>query len=186
MRRASNEVVDELLVLRCREGDRRALTALVERWQERLWRHARRMTGHDDLAYDAVQDTWMAAGRGIVSLADAGAFRTWIFTILARAATSRLRERRLGGHDLPEAEAVPSATPVRSPRERALAEALDELDDDARVLLSLHHVEGFGVRDLSTILGVPTGTVKSRLHDARLALKQALERIERRHEEETR
>ncbi len=62
--RTPREIADELLVLACQDGDARAFERLVARWQKPLWRHARRVTGRDDLAWDALQEAWIAIVRG--------------------------------------------------------------------------------------------------------------------------
>ena len=67
---AADRVLDELLVVRVRQGSRAAFEQLVGRWQERLWRHARRLTGRDDVAWDVLQESWMAIGRGLPALRD--------------------------------------------------------------------------------------------------------------------
>jgi len=74
-----NRLNDELLVLRCQEGDAEAFELLVGRWQGRLWRHAWRLTGDENAAWDAVQETWVGISRGIVRRADAAAFPAWAY-----------------------------------------------------------------------------------------------------------
>ena len=74
---------DELLVLRCQEGDTEAFELLVGRWQGRLWRHAWRLTGDENAAWDALQEAWIGISRGLVRLADAVAFPAWAYRIVS-------------------------------------------------------------------------------------------------------
>lgn len=180
----SEEILDELLVLHAQEGSPNAFQKLVERWQERLWRHARRLTGRDDAAWDVLQDSWIGIAGGIAKLRDAGAFRRWAYTIVTRAATSRLRRQapeEPTPHEDLDRHAV-ADDDERDEREQAIAElrmALDHLQGDERALLSLRYFEGFELWEISQVLDVPEGTVKSRLHHARKRLKDVLERLQR-------
>jgi len=182
-----DRLLDDLLVTRARAGRREAFEALAVRWQERLWRHAFRLTGREDAAWDVLQESWMAIWRGLSGLREPGAFRRWAFTIVTRAAAERRRSipleddpTRASATDATELEAPPSR--ADDPRAEAVAQlriALERLPRERRVLLSLFHLEGFEIWELALILDVPQGTVKSRLHHARNQLKDVLERMQR-------
>jgi RNA polymerase sigma-70 factor (ECF subfamily) len=187
MPKQSEHARDELLVLACREGDAVAFRALVARWQEPLWRHAFRLTGRDDAAWDVLQESWMAIWRGLPQLRDPAAFRRWAFTLVTRAATNRLRlaPPEVADDDALTAgltEAAARGTSDENQRDAAVSlvrAALRGLEREHRVVLSLHHLEGFALWELAQILGVPEGTVKSRLHAARGHLREQLLRMER-------
>ena len=85
---------DESLVLRCQEGDAAAFDELVGRWQERLWRHAWRLTGNRDAAWDAIQDTWITVCRDILGLKDAVAFPAWVYRITSNRCHDWIRKER--------------------------------------------------------------------------------------------
>ena len=76
-------ITNELLVLRCQEGDVAAFEQLVERWQERLWRHAWRLTGDENAAWDALQEAWIGISRGLRRLAEPAAFPGWAYQRLS-------------------------------------------------------------------------------------------------------
>jgi RNA polymerase sigma-70 factor (ECF subfamily) len=184
---ADGRILDEVLVLRARAGRPDAFELLAARWQERLWRHAFRLTGREDAAWDVLQESWVAIWRGLVRLRDPGAFRRWAFTIVTRAATDRLRHAPPEAAD-PDALAAATARAAERGADEAdgrdaavglVRAALAGLSREHRTLLSLHHLEGFAIWELAEILGVPAGTVKSRLHAARGALKGHLERMQR-------
>lgn len=166
--KSPREIENELLVLRCRTGDRSAFEALVERWQQRLWRHARLVIGDEDAAWDAVQETWVAIVRGISKLEAAGAFPAWAYRILtakcADIVRKRQRHRRVTDDLINEAE---HADEGRAVDHDALESAIARLPENERAILSLHYVEGYTTNEIAEILGVAQGTVKARLFDAR-------------------
>lgn len=174
MAQRREQITDELLVLSCCSGNREAFQELATRWQEPLWRHALRLTGQEDAAWDVVQETWMNVARGITRLRDPGAFRRWVYTIASRRAQDWHRRQGRSPSELPElpAESPPGeASGVQEDVRLAMA----RLSGTQRVILALHHLEGFGVAEIAEILGIPTGTVKSRLHHSREKLRNILE-----------
>ena len=175
---ASQSIQDELLVLRCRAGDGAALDELLRRWQEPLWRHAMRLTGADDAAWDVLQESFVTIMRQIGKLENESAFGAWAYRIVDHKSRDwlhrhvRRRERescyaeqtRLDEAD----EAPPAAADVR--------EALSELAEADRTLLALRFEDGFSMDELAQMLGVPAGTVKSRLHWAKQRLRTLMEK----------
>ena len=176
----SDRVLDELLVLRCQDGEANAFEELVGRWQRKLLRHALQLTGDADGANDVVQDAWFAIVRGIGRVDDPARFPGWAYRIVTHKAADwiRKRQRRRTVEDGLEPPRPTVASEGADDDVDALRAALRNLPRDARVVLSLHYLDGLGVRDLARALGIPAGTVKSRLFNARNKLKQVLERKE--------
>ncbi len=178
-------LADELCVLACQAGEREAFEALVQRWQARLWRHARHLTGHDDVAWDVLQEAWIAIARGIARLDEVAAFPRWAYTIVTRRAADSLRKQQR--QPSTSLDALASDDPQLPPAldERPddavglLREALQHLPAERRALLELHHLEAFDVSEIAVILDIPEGTVKSRLHHARHELRTLIERLDR-------
>ncbi len=169
---------DELLVLQCQEGDTEAFELLVGRWQRRLWRHAWRLTGNESAAWDAVQEAWIGIARGIVRLADAAAFPAWAYQIVnnkCRDLVRRDRRRRQATETYSEWIQGQEQDAVIAEEQRSLREALDQLSGPDRAVLSLRYEESFDTAEIAYILGVPEGTVKSRLFYARRRLRKYLE-----------
>ena len=172
-------IEDELLVLRSQEGDASAFDELVGRWQERLWRHAWRLLGDEDAAWDVLQEAWIGISRGIGRLEDAAAFPAWAYRIVSNKCRDRIRRERR------RREAVESySDQVRQADADApnfdeqcanLREALARLPGRDRAILSLRYEEGFDTAAIAAILRVPEGTVKSRLHYARKRLRKYME-----------
>lgn len=182
MTRTSDQIYDELLVLRCRDGDTEAFTELVGRWQARLYGHALQLTGRRDAAQDAVQETWVAIVRGLARLEDPASFPGFAHRILARRCVDWTRGQQRGRRMRDALAEPPESTPKRGPSaaEREsdatrLRELLAKMPSDRRVLLALHYLQDVPVARIASILHVPQGTVKSRLHTARAELKRALE-----------
>lgn len=183
MSRTHQDIQDELLVLQCQDGDREALETLVVRWQPRLARLAWRLTAEREAAREIVQDSWLAIVRGLRRLDDPARFRTWAYRIVTNKCADWTRRRvvqRGVARDLRDAATSAnrsSATDSVDEGDR-IRGALARLPDEQRAILSLRHLDGMGVREIARVLGVPEGTVKSRLYHARNELKQALERVE--------
>ena len=171
---------DESLVLRCQEGDAAAFDELVGRWQERLWRHAWRLTGNRDVAWDAIQDTWITVSRDILGLKDTAAFPAWVYRITSNRCHDWIRkERRRRRADevyAEQADRVKNESQSAHQRSSDLDAALARLSGNDRAILSLRYEEEFEVAVIAEILRIPPGTVKSRLHYARERLRQYLEK----------
>lgn len=178
MRQETISIAESLLVLQCIEGDARAFKVLVGRWQPRLLGYAERVTGDAQAARDVVQETWMAIIKGLPGLDDHDAFPKWAFRIASNKCTDwlrgRIRRRKLheqAAHEAPAAERTPD------PRTEALDVVMAELDSAERALLSLYYLEGFNTLEISGILGIPRGTVKSRLYTARNRVRTMMEEL---------
>ncbi len=170
---------EELLVLRCQEGDTAAFELLVGQWQRRMWRHAWRLTGDESDSWDVTQEAWIGISRGIGRLADAAAFPAWAYRIVSNKCRDSVRRKRRRR----EATATYAEWMQREGQETAmvpeqcnsLQEALEQLPGPDRALLSLRYEEQFNTAEIARILDVPEGTVKSRLFYARQRLRRYLE-----------
>jgi RNA polymerase sigma-70 factor, ECF subfamily len=176
---------NELLVLQCQEGDVAAFRQLVEHWQPRLWRHAWRLTGDEDAAWDAMQEAWIAISGGLRRLAEPAAFSAWAYRIVGHKCCDWLRRHRRQRQleELYGTEVRESYEPEEeSERVANLKEAVARLPGPLRAIISLHYEDGFGTAEIATILDVPEGTVKSRLFYARKRLRDFLEKSNERAE----
>ncbi len=173
MAEQNEQLIDELLVMECQDGNAKALETLVSRWQKRLWRYACRLTGDPEAAWEVTQESWLGVIRGLPRLNDPARFRPWIYQIVTRKArdwiarNAKLRRRR--------AEAV-AEEPIPGPRQNQetadeLQNVLARLPEPGRTVLTLYYLEGLPVAEIAHVLGIPAGTVKSRLHAARNELK---------------
>lgn len=178
-RRSSSAVLDEYLVLESRLGDARAFSRLVRRWQPRLLRHAYGFTRDREAARDVTQESWMAIIRGLASLRDPARFRAWAFRIVANKSRDWVRReqaRRRAREGLEPAPARSQPGPARMAIRRVRA-GLARLEPGQRVILTRFYLEEMSVREIADALGIPRGTVKSRLFYARNAFRAALEEV---------
>jgi RNA polymerase sigma factor (sigma-70 family) len=178
--RTPDDIFDELLVLRCQDGDAEALVELVHRWRPRLLRHAQRLTSIPDAADDVVQAAWVAILRGLSRLEDPACFRRWAYRITTHKCADWVRSRqRDRAHAIPlTQEPVDEKLEAESAQDdvAALVAALKELPPDQKMVLSMCYLDDMPLAEIADALGLPLGTVKSRLHYARLKLKQHLEK----------
>jgi RNA polymerase sigma-70 factor (ECF subfamily) len=164
---------------RARRGDGVAFRTLVEAYDRRLLYFVRRLLGDSEEAFDVVQQIWLHVHRHLRSLRTPRAFRVWLYRIAHDRAVSELRrQRRPISIDTPPLGEIPEPDPARASFETAesVHTALDKLSTDHRRVLTLHFLEGLAVDEIAEVLRCPEGTVKSRLHYAREALRREIER----------
>ena len=169
---------NELLVLRCQEGDLAAFEQLVVRWQQWLWRHAWRLTGDENAAWDALQETWIDISRGLADWRSRPRFPPGpVRSSAISAATGWPPATAPGNRPAILEEVQESYEPAREQQQQlSLKEALGQLSGSDRTILSLRYEDGFGPAEIARILEVPEGTVKSRLFYARKRLRIYLEK----------
>jgi RNA polymerase sigma factor (sigma-70 family) len=173
MTEQNEQIADELLVMECQDGRVEALEQLVSRWQKRLWRYAYRLTGNAEAAWDVTQESWLGVIRGLSRLNDPARFRPWIYQIVTRKANdwiARNVKTRRRQTQISSEEPEPSRGQDREESDD-LRRLLGRLPEQSRTVLTLHYLEGLPVAEIASILGIPQGTVKSRLHTARGELK---------------
>jgi RNA polymerase sigma-70 factor (ECF subfamily) len=183
MQRTPEDIQDELLVLRCQEGEPAAFKALVAQWHSRLQGLAQRLTHDPDAARDLVQESWVAIVRGLGRLDDPARFRVWAYRIVTNKCADWVRRRTVRRDAVENLQRAANArndgseTPASDEAEEIgrLRVALAQLPHDSRIILWLHYLDGLSVVDIATALDLPAGTVKSRLHGARERLKKILE-----------
>jgi RNA polymerase sigma-70 factor (ECF subfamily) len=169
------ELDDAELVARHLAGDAQAFDALVRRHRDRAWSVAMRTLGDPTEAADAVQDAFVSAYRSISSFRAEAKFSTWLHRIVVNACLDRVRRARARPTvPLDDAMGATLADPrdVLDERDtsRVVTDALRLLGDDQRAAIVLVDLHGLSVEEAAEVLGVPTGTVKSRCHRGRAAL----------------
>ena len=140
---------------------------------------ARVLGGSDsaDAARDVVQETWIGAIRGLRGLRDPAQFPAWIYGIATRKCADAIRGNTRRRRLETQAAAGESSRPVENPTSEQqidLATAIRGLPPIHRAVVHLFYREELSVEEIATVLGIPAGTVKSRLHHARDALKRLL------------
>jgi RNA polymerase sigma-70 factor (ECF subfamily) len=177
----------------CRRGERDAFDVLVERHHRRVFRLAMRLLGDEEGALDAAQETFVKAWRALPRFEGGALFTTWLTRIAINQCRNELRRRgtrkharprsleeHIPGTDVPRGDTL--AAPTRSPWEElrgrelkaAFEEVLAALEPEDREVLLLKEVEGLSYEDMAEVLGIPTGTVRSRLHRARAEVRRRI------------
>jgi RNA polymerase sigma-70 factor (ECF subfamily) len=180
---------DHSLVEACRAGRTEAFGLLVERYQRRLYPTVLRLVGCAEDAEDVLQDAFFRAFEKLDQFHGESSFYTWVYRIAVNLALSGHRRRRvrsamrlghLGGtsrelHALDEsADADPTLPLERAERERIVEAALNRLGPEHRAVVVLKDFDGRRYEEISAILNIPVGTVRSRLHRARCELRDRL------------
>ncbi|MGN9839883.1 RNA polymerase sigma factor [Nonomuraea sp. H19] len=166
---------DARVLARVSDGDTRALTELYERFGEPLFAFLFRLAGDRGTAEEILQDTLLAVWRSAGTFQGRSSVSTWLFGVARRQAHNRLRNAP------PPAAAEPyeRADQLPGPEELAvgggwLQSALARLPLAQREVVVLHFVEDLALQDIAEVLGIPVGTVKSRLRLARAKLRECL------------
>lgn len=172
-------VVDELIeiVQRAKANNGAALAALVAHYQTPACRVAQNILGNPDDAEDAVQDAWLLALRKLHTLHDPARFGGWFYRIVANVALRKRQKRAAQGTSLETLELF-----IASVDEQSLANeygdllpvVMHALSSKEQIVVTLHYFGGVPVAQLATLLNLPTGTIKSRLHHARQVLRKEL------------
>ena len=179
MLKSRNQIYDELLVIKCKLGDSAAFNELVGRWQNCLWRYAYRVTGSESAAWDIIQETWYGIIKGIRKLDDVSVFPQWAFRIVnnkcADWGRKQQRQERLNNEMRKQNQNESGEKQNVGEKTESLRAAIEKLSHDRRALLTLRYHEGFDIGQIAEIIGVPEGTVKSRLHRTVNELRQLVE-----------
>jgi len=177
---------DERLLANARAGDKQALEALLERHQPQVYRFGMKMCRDPEDAKDVLQDTLLAMARNVRDFRGASSISTWLYTI-ARSFCIKKRRRSKFAPDqersleteaagetkhLAAAGATPDEALAGRQVERALEQAIAALDPMYREVLILRDVEGLSASEVAEVVGVSVQAVKSRLHRARLSVRE--------------
>lgn len=176
---------EHLPVAAARAGEPAAWDALFRRYQLPLYAYARELLADDATALDVVQEAFVSAVRHLGSLREDDRFGAWLFGIAHQKCVQQWRRRARVARVLDEETALPEDAPAADPDpsewlvqqedREAFFSALGRLPEAQRAVLLLHFLEDFPLADIARITAVPLGTVKSRLHHAKLALRRLLE-----------
>jgi RNA polymerase sigma-70 factor, ECF subfamily len=170
----------ELLVLRCRRKDPGAFEELIRYWENKLFYYIRRLVASEEEAWDVLQETWIKVFQGIGSLKNPGSLASWLYSIARHNAMDHWRGRfaDVQTEEMDEnamAEIPDDKTPDFDNAER-VHRGLDRISLAHREVLTLFFLEDFSIEEIASILNVAQGTVKSRLHHAKRALRLVLEK----------
>ena len=183
---------DHRLIAECLKGDTAAFGELVRRYQDRLFNTVYRLVDHAEDAQDVVQDAFLNAYQALDSFKGDSLFFTWLYRIAVNTAISLKRKQRVvismdAGR--PEGAVVepadrsefsrPGQALEQAEQERRIQRALNQLSPEHRAVLVMKDMEGQKYETMAEILQVPIGTIRSRLHRARVELRDILSKDEK-------
>jgi RNA polymerase sigma-70 factor (ECF subfamily) len=173
--------VDQRLVERAGQGDRVAYETLAREHADPLYAIAYQITRDRDRAEDAVQQALVTIWTDLPSLRDTARFAAWTYRLVSRACLIDLRARRRASVVAisPDIVAAGGDHPADVALRDQLDRALGTLTPDHRAVVILRHLAGLSTDEVAEVLGIPRGTVASRLHHARRELRAAIEAGER-------
>ena len=183
------ELSDEILIKKFQDGDVGAYNQLVFRFKDRLLNFIYRFVNDLDLAEDLVQDTLLKLYTHKDSYREIAKFSTWLYTIAANLARTELRKKKrrktfsvteLSREDrefiIASSDVDPSEDLSSQDFEKNIQLALAELPDDFKTIIILRDIQELSYDEISKIVDVPLGTVKSRINRGRVKLQQLLKK----------
>lgn len=178
---------DSALIEQTLRGRPDAFSDLVRRYQDRLYNALVHLLGDMEEARDVAQEAFVQAFVKLDTFQRHAAFFTWLYRIAFNRAVSRQRRRRpaasldearqQSGHEPVDADPPPSHRLEQDDTRRQVREALSALDEDFRVVLVLREIDDRSYEEIAEILDLPVGTVRSRLHRARLQMRDELKKV---------
>ena len=187
---------DHELVSLCKKGEVDAFEVLVKKHQKRMFNIAYRMVGNYEEACEIVQDAFISAYRGMKGYKGKARFSTWLYTIVMNLSKNRLKQLKAQLHrekysiDDPIITHGSQTHPEPASSEPSALESLEKVDiqqkvqgcinslnDEFREVVVLRDIQGFSYDEMSDVLKVPKGTIKSRLFRARESLKDCLKKV---------
>lgn len=193
VRKASpHDPPDAEVVARARKGDHAAFRVLVERYEGRVFRMAVRVLRDEEQARDAVQDAFIKVYGSLDRFEGRSGFYTWLYRIVMNQCLDRKRRDksdrevewkdeveslRMDGAPALVGDPAPGGPEVQVGRlelRKIMATAIDALPEDARRTIQLREIDGLSYKEIAEALGIPKGTVMSRLHYARQRLQELL------------
>jgi RNA polymerase sigma-70 factor (ECF subfamily) len=182
---------DQRLIAECLQGNTAAFGVLVRRYEERLYHSVYRLVENAEDALDVVQDAFLNAYQSLDGFKGDSLFFTWLYRIAVNTAISLKRKQRVMArmemrcdNERPMEPLDPSATSrpehalEQAEQETRVRQALARLSPEHRTVLVMKEMEGQKYETMAELLQVPIGTIRSRLHRARMELRDLLEKSE--------
>lgn len=190
---ANDKALEAALIQQCKQGDIAAFNDLVQRYEKRVFNFAYRMAGNYDDANDVAQEAFIRVFNSIGTFRGDANFTTWLYRIVTNVYLDERKKQKSHLHSsledyieleentvtrqVEDGRPTPEHMVERGERDQLLHHAIQELPEYQKVMVVLYHTQGKSYEEISQIMKLPIGTVKSRLNRARLALKEKLEPV---------
>src|SRR3989304_6139221 len=183
----SQSVSDNILIDKVKNGDKEAFSKLVRRYQDKIFNAAYRLSGNWHNASDVVQKTFILAYQNIVGFKGESTFSTWLFRIAFNQGISFKREQAshrvisfysdsdedsMNINEPASSDNSPTESMEMNEKQKIIRNGISELNEDDRKVIILKDIEGNSYKEIAEILGINVVTVRTRLHRARLRLKE--------------
>ncbi len=185
---------DELLVERAKRGDVAAFEQLISQYEKKVYNLAYRLTGSHEDASDVAQEAFIRVYNSLPEFRGDSSFATWLYRIVNNVGMDELRKRKRQrvtslddtvtvddgeiSRQLADGADGPEQALERVETQRAVQESINSLDEEYRMVVVMCDLQGYSYNEIAETLGINLGTVKSRLHRARQALKEKLGSLE--------
>ena len=176
------ETPDEVLIAQIAQGDEQAFLTLYDRYSQPIYNYILRLIHHPRDAEDLLQETFLAVWQSSRRFRGKSSAKTWMYRIAHNQTVSRLRQRQKLDQvasppeelDIPDAGHQPEAALIADWQNAQLQAALEQLSSKHRAVVELTFVNGFAYKEISEIMQIPVGTVKSRMSYALKFLSAAV------------
>lgn len=185
---------DELLVERAKRGDVAAFEQLIAQYEKKVYNLAFRLTGNHEDASDVAQEAFIRVYNSLPEFRGDSSFATWLYRIVNNVGMDELRKRKRQRatslddtvtvedgemtRQLADSAGGPEQALERVETQRAVQESINSLDEEYRMVVVMCDLQGYSYNEIAETLGINLGTVKSRLHRARQALKEKFSSLE--------
>jgi RNA polymerase sigma-70 factor (ECF subfamily) len=191
----AEEDEDKQSVERCLRGSREAFDLLVAKYHRKVYNLAYRFVGDPEEANDLAQEIFTAAYQNLKKFRGDAKFSTWLFQIATNRGKNKFKYLKRRGffankgqpngdddrepfqREIPDLAANPEAALAGKQIQRIVQNAINELDPDHKEIVILRDIEGFSYEEIARMLNLPEGTTKSRLHRARMVVKEKLKKV---------
>lgn len=186
---------DRETVQECIKGNREAFNVLVEKYYKKIYNLAYRFVGDAEEANDLAQEIFTAAYQNLKKFRGDAKFSTWLFQIATNRGKNRFKYLKRRGYFanrgqaesdedrdaiqrvIPDLSTNPETLLASKQIQKIVQDAINELDPDHKEIVILRDIEGFSYDEIAQILNLPEGTTKSRLHRARMVVKEKLKKV---------
>ncbi len=183
--RAAENELDLSIIARVRRGDTNAFSELVVKYKYPVWSLVRRYTGNSPESEDICQEAFLSLWKALPAFKGRSRFFTWFYRIIMNTCHNQARKPEMkiaaldggGTERLPDLRENPLALVERADLAEKAGKAIEELPDALKDALILRNSEGLSYSEIAEILGISVGTVKSRIHNARIIVGEKLRKL---------